>query len=77
MHVQERTYTLHEIAADLEALQLRFLGFQLPPAVRAAFTAQYPKPEAANDLALWARFENDNPTIFWGMYQFFVEYRAR
>lgn len=76
MHVQERSYTLHEVAADLEALQLRFLGFQLPPAVRAAFTARYPKPEAANDLALWARFEDDNPTIFWGMYQFFVEHRA-
>jgi SAM-dependent methyltransferase len=77
MHVQERTYTLHEIAADLDALQLRFLGFQLPTAVRTAFTARYPKPDAARDLKAWARFEEDNPTIFWGMYQFFVEHRAR
>lgn len=77
MHVQERTYTLHEVAKDLEALQLRFLGFQLPATVRAAFTARFPKPEAANDLASWARFEEDNPTVFWGMYQFFVEHRAR
>ncbi len=77
MHVQERTYTLHEIAKDLEALQLRFLGFQLPATVRAAFTARHPKPEAVRDLDAWARFEEEHPSIFWGMYQFFVEHRAR
>jgi len=77
MHVQERTYTLREIASDLDTQRLRFLGFQLPATVRTAFTARFPKPEAINDLEAWARFEEDNPTVFWGMYQFFVEHRAR
>lgn len=75
MHVQERSYTLAEIEQDLATYNLRFLGFQLPAPVRAAFTAMFPNPGAANDLEAWARFEERNPSTFWGMYQFFVTHR--
>ena len=77
MHVQERSYTLAEIEQDLALHNLRFLGFQLPAPVRAAFTAMFPNAGAANDLEAWARFEERHPTTFWGMYQFFVAHRQR
>lgn len=72
MHVQERTYTIPALAAELDALQLRFLGFQLSVSVQHAFSREYPATGAARDLNAWAQFEQRYPNTFWGMYQFFV-----
>lgn len=68
MHVQERSYTLPEIARDLDTLKLRFLGFQLPAAVQARFLAEYPGQWL--DLAAWHAFEATHPDTFAAMYQF-------
>ncbi len=73
MHVQERTYTIPQIAEALESLRLRFLGFQVPVTVQHAFAREHPARDAARDLNAWAQFEAKHPTTFWGMYQFFVE----
>jgi SAM-dependent methyltransferase len=75
MHVQERTYTIPELAESLDALGLRFLGFQLPMTVQHAFTKMFPRKSSAKDLDSWARFEEQHPLTFWGMYQCFVEHR--
>lgn len=75
MHVQERTYTIPALAAELDALRLRFLGFQLPVNVQQAFTREHPASGAIRSLDAWAQFEQRHPATFWGMYQFFVEKR--
>lgn len=74
-HVQERTYTIPELAAELAALDLEFLGFQLPRDVQHRFAAEHPGREAARDLIAWAHFEDRHPMTFWGMYQFWCARR--
>ncbi len=69
MHVQERSYTIAEIATDLGTLGLRFLGFQLPQPVQVRFVAEQGR-DAMQDLAAWDRFERTHPETFAGMYQF-------
>jgi len=75
MHVQERTYTIAALAEELDALQLRFLGFQLSVNVQQAFRREHPASDASGSLDAWAQFERRHPATFWGMYQFFVEKR--
>lgn len=75
MHVQERTYTIPALAESLDALQLRFLGFQVPVNVQHTFMREHPASGATRSLDAWARFEQRHPLTFWGMYQFFVETR--
>ncbi len=70
MHVQERSYTALELAADLDSLGLRFLGFQLDPTVLSRFQSMFPLPDALLDLTKWEVFETAHPETFAGMYQF-------
>ena len=69
MHVQEHRFTLPQLAASLAALDLRFLGFDLPPDTMARFRARFPTPGAELDLSLWDQFEADHPDTFASMYQ--------
>jgi hypothetical protein len=68
MHVQERSYTLPEIARDLDTLKLRFLGFRVPATVQARFHAEYPGQWL--ELSAWDAFETAHPDTFAAMYQF-------
>jgi SAM-dependent methyltransferase len=69
MHVQERSYTIPELADALATLDLTFLGFQLPQPVQAQFQAEQGSA-ALLDLAAWERFEQAHPHSFASMYQF-------
>ena len=68
MHVQEHRYTPLQLAEALDALDLRFLGFDVPPSVREAFCARFPEPSAWLDLRAWDTFEADHPDTFAGMF---------
>ncbi len=70
-HVCERTFDPAAIATALDALGLRFLGFEIPDqgTVRDFRTA-HPEPGAHLDLGAWDRFEREHPAAFVGMYQF-------
>jgi hypothetical protein len=57
------------VAASLDAVGMRFLGFQLPAGVLAAFDASH-GTHARGDLAAWAAFEEAHPDTFAAMYQF-------
>ncbi len=70
MHVQERTYSVPELKADLEALNLQFLGFQLPQTIMAEFHREYSAPNGVTDLDAWHGFEQRHPSTFVAMYQF-------
>jgi SAM-dependent methyltransferase len=70
-HVQETAYELPEIADCLARLGLELIGMQLPDQrVGEAFRAAFPADKSMTDLANWHRFEQQNPDIFKGMYQF-------
>lgn len=76
-HVQEHRHTLPQIAAFLSAHDLTLLGFDLPPAVSQRYAARFPVDRAMTDLSLWEVFEQENPQVFVGMYQFWVQKRHR
>ena len=72
-HTQEQRFTLPQLKEILARLGLRFLGFQLSPAVLNRYGQQFPSdPEKAN-LDNWHRFETANPRTFRGMYLFWVQ----
>lgn len=70
VHEQECTYTIPELHACLEQLQLRFLGFQLPNSVQVRFRNEFPEAQPQSDLLAWSAFEEQYPETFAGMYQF-------
>jgi 2-polyprenyl-3-methyl-5-hydroxy-6-metoxy-1,4-benzoquinol methylase len=72
-HVQEHRTTLTAIARFLQEQGLVFLGFETEPHVLAAYRRRYSSDPAATDLAQWQQFENDNPDVFFNMYQFWVQ----
>ena len=71
-HVQEHQMSLPEIADFLAGCGAEFLAFILDDYVLQQFKAQFPQENAVTDLALWHRFETENPDTFTGMYQFWM-----
>jgi len=76
MHVQEHELTIDDLVRLLEANDLRFLGFTVPAPVRTAYRRAFPDDPAGTDLETWRRFEEANPQIFVGMYEFWAQKRA-
>jgi len=72
-HVREHDLTLAAVAAFLQEEGLVFLGFETGEDVLGAYRARFPDDPAAVDLANWARFEAEHPTLFAALYQFWVQ----
>jgi len=72
-HVQENQLTLPEIKAFLSQDQLEFLGFELPGHVLQHFRQRFHSEKAMIDLDLWHIFETENPLVFAGMYEFWIQ----
>jgi hypothetical protein len=61
-HVQEHRFTLPQIEAALNDLDLRFLGFELiKQSWIMSFSEFYPEKDALTSLSLWHQFEHKNP----------------
>ena len=71
-HVQEHQFTLPEIGSFLCQNRLEFLGFDLPGGMLQNFRRRFPNDRTMTDLALWHTFETENPSIFAGMYRFWI-----
>ncbi len=70
-NVQERAYTLPEVAEALADLDLAFLGFEfVDPGVRKAYATRFPADPTLTDLRQWNAFELEKPDTFHNMYQF-------
>ncbi|MCH7865376.1 MAG: class I SAM-dependent methyltransferase [Proteobacteria bacterium] len=70
-HVKEHRFTLPQIEASLEALKLKFLGFEMRnQSALKMFRKSHPNNSALTSLSLWHEFELENPDTFRGMYQF-------
>ncbi len=72
-HVQEHQSTLPEIKAFLGQNQLEFLGFELAGHVLEHFRRRFPADRTMIDLDLWHIFETENPLVFAGMYEFWIQ----
>ena len=73
-HVKEHRFTLPQIQAALEALDLKFLGFEMRnQGAFRMFKKSHPEKDALTSLALWHEFERQNPNTFRGMYQFWCQ----
>ena len=66
--------TLEQINKFILGNDLMFLGFEFSnPSVTRAYKLRFPDDRAATSLANWHVFEQENPDLFFGMYQFWVQ----
>jgi tetratricopeptide (TPR) repeat protein len=73
-HIQEHRFTLPQIDIALKKLGLKFIGFEIQDShIMKNFKKTYPEKSATASLSLWNKFEIQNPDIFIGMYQFWVQ----
>ena len=73
-HVQEHRFTISEIKESLAQLGLDFCGFEFRSDKKVdKFKSQNIAQNAIYDLDKWDVFEKENPTIFFGMYQFWCQ----
>ena len=73
-HVQEHRFTISEIKESLAQLDLVFCGFEFRSDKKAdKFKSQNLAQNAVYDLDKWEVFEKENPTLFFGMYQFWCQ----
>ena len=70
-HVQEHRFTIPEISKILNDLDLEFLGFT-NPSFKKKYSQSFPDDKKNLSLDNWNQFEINNPTAFYGMYQFWV-----
>lgn len=73
LHVSEKTTTLAELAAFLDANDLAFRGFVNAP--YAALARRFPDEKWPGSLEHWAELEREHPRMFLGMYQFWLTRR--
>ena len=73
-HVQEHRYRIPELKDMLQRHGLRFLGFTFPEnAAKRAYGERFPQDPDMTDLSRWRTFEEENPDVFRGMYQFWCQ----
>jgi tetratricopeptide (TPR) repeat protein/2-polyprenyl-3-methyl-5-hydroxy-6-metoxy-1,4-benzoquinol methylase len=72
-HVQEHHLSLAAISDFLTAHDLKLLGFSIDEIVLAAYRQRFPDDPGATDLGHWQAMEEENPDIFSGMYQFWLQ----
>ena len=73
-HVKEHRFTLPQIKATLQALDLKFLGFAMrDQSTLRKFRKSHPSRRALTSLDLWHEFELKNPNTFRRMYQFWCK----
>jgi Tfp pilus assembly protein PilF/2-polyprenyl-3-methyl-5-hydroxy-6-metoxy-1,4-benzoquinol methylase len=75
-HVQEHQLDLREIAEFMRGNSLNFLGFWTDAGTLSAYQQRFADDPAATDLAHWRDLEMENPRLFAGMYQFWVQKAA-
>ena len=71
-HVQEHRFTISKIKEYLDKLGLIFLGFE-DQLVKENFKDNYTNKDDLYNLNKWEEYENSNPRIFAGMYQFWCK----
>ena len=71
-HVQEHRFTIPKIRDHLDKLGLKFCGFETEQIV-SHFKRTNKGEDDLYDLEKWKAYEEANPTVFAGMYQFWCQ----
>jgi tetratricopeptide (TPR) repeat protein/2-polyprenyl-3-methyl-5-hydroxy-6-metoxy-1,4-benzoquinol methylase len=76
-HAVEHAFTLPGLTDALAELELTFIGFVLDSRVMKLYSAKWPDDTSRTDLRHWCDLEAELPSTFIGMYEFWVQKRAR
>ena len=71
-HVQEHRYTTELLQKLLDANGLTFCGFMVPEKIKKLYHEQYPEDVDMTSLPNWGKFEEEYPSTFKSMYQFWA-----
>ena len=71
-HAQEHRFTINQLQETLKSNELEFLGFLLPKQIKSVYEQYFPEDKKQTNLQNWEKFEEQYPTTFAGMYQFWV-----
>ena len=71
-HVQEHRYTTESLQKLLDSHGLTFCGFMVPEQIKKHYQEQYPEDSDMTSLSNWGEFEEEHPSTFKGMYQFWA-----
>jgi 2-polyprenyl-3-methyl-5-hydroxy-6-metoxy-1,4-benzoquinol methylase len=75
-HVQEHRMNLPDLESFFMENELSFLGFEINPNLTHAYKQRFPNDASATNLGQWHIFETENPNIFKGMYNFWLQKAA-
>ena len=71
-HIKEHRFTIPQIKDHINALGLKFCGFENESLV-STFMLTHSNPKDIYDLDKWQAYEEANPISFAGMYQFWCQ----
>ena len=72
-HVQEHRFTTDSLKKLLESHGLTFCGFMVPHQIKKLYQEVYPEDHDMTSLSKWGEFEEEYPSTFKGMYQFWAQ----
>ncbi len=72
-HVQEHRYTTEKLLKLLDSHDLTFCGFMVPEQIEKLYEEQYPEDGDMTSLPNWGKFEEEHPSTFSCMYQFWAQ----
>ena len=72
-HVQEHRMNLRTLDRFIKDHDLAFLGFEIDSSVIRSYKSRFPNDPSATNLDQWHIYEEENPDIFIGMYQFWIQ----
>ena len=72
-HVQEHRFTTELLQKLLDSHGLTFCGFMVPDQIKKLYQEIYPEDNGMTSLSNWGEFEEEHPSTFLGMYQFWAQ----
>ena len=72
-HVQEHRFTTDTLQKLLDSHGLTFCGFMVPDQIKKLYQEIYPEDHDMTSLSNWGEFEEEHPSTFTNMYQFWAQ----
>ena len=72
-HVQEHRLTTETLQKLLDSNSLAFCGFMVPEQIQKLYQEKYPEDSDMTSLSNWGEFEEEHPSTFTSMYQFWAQ----
>ncbi len=75
-HVQEHRFTTESLQKLLDSHGLTFCGFMVPDQIKKLYQEIYPEDYDMTSLSNWGEFEEEHPSTFASMYQFWAQKKS-